>query len=110
MAARAAAPSRSGLAARLRGLASMRLSSRAGTVLVVVLVLLAVAPLGYKLLRQRLRGGKPPAAAEEKSPSGKKPAAPAPPATTPGKAWDEVEVPLPSGAAAPDERGDEASP
>ncbi|MFT3774388.1 MAG: protein kinase [Minicystis sp.] len=87
----------------LQRLAGMKISNRSGIVLVVAIVALAMAPLGYKLIKQQLRPSKPAPAASARVPVGKRAVskAAAPPASG-APAWDEWPVPE-GGAPAPDE-------
>jgi eukaryotic-like serine/threonine-protein kinase len=78
-------------------LASLKLSTRQGTLMVIVIVVLAVSPLVYKVAKQRL--SPLPAASAQRV----KRAMP-PPRPKPTGAWDEGVWPLPdAGARSPDE-------
>jgi hypothetical protein len=104
-----AAPAPSGLVAArtavafswLRRLVGMKISNRGGALLVAVIVLLAVAPLAYKMVRKPGKAARAAAAATASSRAGAAPrrAAPAP---MPTAAWDEWPVPE-GGTVAPDE-------
>jgi serine/threonine-protein kinase len=93
----------------LHRLATMKLSTGRGIVLVAVLVLVAIAPLAYKLVKQRSRGARPAATQTARTPGAKAPPKAAAPQPSNGPAWDEWPVPE-GGAPAADEQEQKAEP